>query len=178
MVVGSLLGCTDTDYVTVNLHPLVTYPVIVFNGGWLNCTPTNYATYQWNMNNVPIVGANSSSYFPTTNNWYNCLITDTNGCIAYSNGIYVNLTGTVSQAGNMDLHLYPNPAECFIVLDLPAVTDETIISIKSINGQTIRTQSLSSGPTHTIQRDGLPAGVYLLEVRTSDGIAVTRVVFQ
>jgi gliding motility-associated-like protein len=82
-------GCSNTDEAQfiVNPLPLATISTIgsttVCDGGSMTLlapSGSGYA-YQWNENNTPIAGANSSTLLVTTSGSYTVTITDGNGCV-------------------------------------------------------------------------------------------------
>src|SRR5690606_36104891 len=84
VVVTSTYGCSDTSLTdTVIVHPLPT-PVITVSGTVLS-TGT-FASYQWNHNGTPIVGAVGSSYsISILSGLYTVTVTADNGCEGTSN---------------------------------------------------------------------------------------------
>lgn len=81
-------------------------------------------------------------------------------------------------SGISEVSVYPNPVvDGRLNVQLPEDTQEAQLSIVSLIGQLI-SQTRNSGPTAQLQLPALEAGVYLLEVRTSTGQSVRRVVVQ
>lgn len=73
-------------------------------GGVTLSTPAlSGATYQWSLNNNPIVGATSQTYAATASGNYSVGVTDTQGCLANTTTIAVNVlpqpTATVTAGG-------------------------------------------------------------------------------
>src|SRR6202008_3771632 len=75
-------GCVNSDTVSMSLFPLPSIPVISRNVAVL--TSTSASTYQWYFNSAIIPGATNQTYTPTANGNYYVVITDTNGCTAFS----------------------------------------------------------------------------------------------
>jgi hypothetical protein len=63
-----------------------------------------------------------------------------------------------------DIVLYPNPAETFVTISLPAATGSTV-KLYDIHGKLIRTEQLQ-GLTPRLNVSDLPGGTYLLLVQS------------
>ena len=79
--------------------------------------------------------------------------------------------GEVSQ--DCDVRLYPNPAHDMVVIQLPPTTCQ--VSLLDAAGRTISTQSVSDSYCQ-FGLQSLPAGLYLVRVATSDGIATRQLI--
>ena len=73
------------------------------------------------------------------------------------------------------VHVYPNPVSDFVGLQgLSTISGNKTISLKTVTGAEISRQN-STGDVR-ISTATLPAGVYLLQVQTEEGIASFRLV--
>jgi hypothetical protein len=92
-------GCTDSSAVGITVIELSAPTVVITPGGSaefctgdsVELTVNSASQYQWYLDENPIAGATDSSYFVATDGVYNCVLTDTNGCIdSASVGVAVN----------------------------------------------------------------------------------------
>lgn len=102
-------GCTATSSVTVKVNPLPLAPTITQSGNSLN---SNYSSgNQWYGDGVVISGANSQSYLPTKNGFYQVQYTDSNNCTSpLSDTFDYQVTGTSESNPENNFSVYPNPA--------------------------------------------------------------------
>ena len=169
-------GCSSTDSVTLSLFPLPSVPVISQNVAVL--TSTSAATYQWYFNGNPIGGATNQSYTPTQNGQYYVVITDTNGCQAFSSTVTMSDVGMSEFNINGGLSLYPNPTNgnFFVATDLnhQSATMEMI----SVTGQIVYSEQLEAdGFIRKELNAGVDDGSYLVRITLSDGtVKLGRVV--
>jgi hypothetical protein len=108
------------------------------------------------------------------------------GLTAYGN-VFQLQTGPVGieeSLQSVELSAFPNPAteNVSLTFDLPEAADISM-RVLSINGKTVRSleaQRFSSGPqTLQLERNGLPAGIYFLEISSPDlGRNTVKVMFQ
>ena len=96
-IITNTNGCRDTsDSVQVNIYPTA-HPVIIADGATTFCNPglvtlestSTFASYQWYLSGVPIIGATNQSYDASASGSYSLAVVDVNGCSAISNSIPV-----------------------------------------------------------------------------------------
>jgi hypothetical protein len=157
-------------------------------------TPTNGGTaptYQWKKNGTAISGATSSTYTSTTlanGNKITCVMTSNAPCEtgspATSNSITMKVTSSSTPNGNNevveDINISTDPNCCFELYPNPAIDNITIeiqqqatIEILSIEGQLIKSISSSDNKTN-IDVSALPKGMYVVEVKTENGIKMKK----
>jgi len=84
----------------------------------------------------------------------------------------VLLTSTVETEESINFHLYPNPVTGLLTIETPL---KSIVEIHNITGQLIKTHATSDIKTE-IDVSALPAGVYLVKIRTEKGVKVKKFV--
>jgi predicted esterase len=79
-------------------------PVIIYKNDSLTITqPQRYISYQWKLNNSPIIGADNYFYFPFNDGNYNLLAIEENGCKINSEVFYFSFDFE-------EIVVYPNPS--------------------------------------------------------------------
>jgi hypothetical protein len=71
------------------------------------------------------------------------------------------------------LGVFPNPASEFITLTLPAIMQETTLTLSDATGEIIRHTPIHSG-THRIDISALPPGIYFITIQTISGSRSAR----
>jgi len=128
------------------------------------------AAYQWvdcNNSNAPISGATNQIFTPTITGNYAVQVTK-NNCTKTSACTSFNVLGIGDFELN-NIRIFPNPAKDYITLiGFENTTSELDISLYSITGKKILKKKLTtSNPKLNIK--SLSAGIYLLDVMTTDG---------
>jgi hypothetical protein len=80
------------------------------------------------------------------------------------------VTGIHDEEGNT-IQMYPNPTASAIVI--PHSSKLTRITILDSNGRTIRSEEIK-GESTKVSLDGLPAGIYLIELVDSENTTTVR----
>lgn len=102
--------------------------------------------------------------------YYRLRQVDLDGTTTYSQVLTVSVA-----AANQPLGFYPNPATDRLTLDLraaPAAPCE--VHLTSLTGKALLTTTLAGGQAQELPLAGVPAGLYLLHVRTATGSTVQR----
>jgi hypothetical protein len=158
-------------------------------------TPTNGGTaptYQWKKNGTAISGATSATYTSNTlanGNKITCVMTSNAPCEtgspATSNSITMIVTSSSAPNGNNseaieDINISSDPNCCFELYPNPAIDNITVeiqqqatIEILSIEGQLIKSISSSDNKTN-IDVSALPKGMYVVEVKTENGVKMKK----
>ncbi|WP_324671545.1 T9SS type A sorting domain-containing protein [Hymenobacter sp. GOD-10R] len=128
-------------------------------------------------------GTSSSSYsYKTTDvaplagtSYYRLRQVDFDGATAYSPVLTIQ-NAAANQTNK--LGVYPNPATDYITLDLPKGVSETYeVRISTVSGKLVRRLDLS-GSNPQLDLHALPAGTYLLQVRSANTQTVRRLIKQ
>lgn len=131
------------------------------------------ASYQWldcGNGMAPIAGDTSQSFTATVNGSYALAITQ-NGCTDTS-GCFVILSTGMQSAFAASVTIYPNPAGDFVNV-LTGAASGTIM-LTDISGKIIRMISFTDGNSQLDLRD-VSAGIYFLQVESSEGKAVRKI---
>ncbi|MEX0967301.1 MAG: T9SS type A sorting domain-containing protein [Bacteroidia bacterium] len=70
--------------------------------------------------------------------------------------------------------VYPNPANDLIYIDYGTLVVSSMI-LTDLNGKIIRQIEKPEGPKHTLNVEGLPQGIYLLQIKSQESIIVNRI---
>ncbi len=103
--------------------------------------------------------------------------TDSNGCVSTDSiVIHVNVCAGINEVVNLDdaVKLYPNPfsSEVNVNVDVDGIVS---ISMFNMLGENMGTWQVNKG-NHQINTQGIPAGVYTMEVKTQFGILNKKLV--
>jgi subtilisin family serine protease len=169
-------GCNATAQITVvvNLPPAT--PSISINNNMLVSSPGTY--YQWYLDGQPINGATNQAYTPTQDGNYTVEITDANGCTSMSNP-FPYTTGVSEAAFGGKVNIYPNPAfnEAFIDIAMNKPSDISIRLFNSVGQNLGGLESVESlGGRFALPINGLPAGIYMVEINAGGKQLVKKLV--
>jgi predicted outer membrane repeat protein len=164
----------QTKAVTVNASP---NNGVTQSGTTLTATETG-ATYQWldcNNGNAPISGATSQSYTATANGSYAVEVTK-NGCKATSTCTNISTVGIEAHAQTV-FNIYPNPASNEITIELYQQGEYTL-KIIDVTGKVVADfgKVYQNNQTYTIGH--LSEGIYFIQVKTNNGVAIKKIVKQ
>ena len=171
VLVSVFAGCDSISNPITLTVSTISVPVITQNGNLLLSTAAS--TYQWNLNGNPISGATNQFFQPQVSGVYSVLVTDGNGCSELSDTMSVVITGINSFNENLQLNIYPNPANDNITIEFTAQRKDAIISIYDIEGELLL-QTVSQEIKSKIDISILAKGIYYVEVRTEKGITVKK----
>jgi len=159
---NTLTGCSaNSAPVQVVVFP-ITIPVIIRNGITFSTT-TNFASYQWLLNSVPIPGATSQTYTAVANGTYRVKVKDANGCESFSDPEFLYDLG-VNNTTNLltQIKLYPNPTNGLVHIDAPI---DVQIIVRDYTGKVI----MSEDHTNLIDLTNFADGIYMVFVNDLQG---------
>lgn len=79
----------------------------------------------------------------------------------------------------MGISVYPNPANNFVTVELQSASpEEAELDLVNMLGQTVYVAKTSGSSKVNISTASLPRGIYLLQVRTANGVQVRKVELQ
>jgi hypothetical protein len=177
-------NCLDSTLLGDPIHIEVwnPQPNAMQQGDSVVVTNGPYDQYQWYLNGAPIPGATGAFYLPSVSGNYVVEVTDDNGCIATSFNVEFTFTGIFDPQQAYDINVYPNPTNGQFTLEaeLGSRTDVTL-SFRDVTGREIMVPEFIS-EVSSIRREftvgHLGAGVYYLQVTTSQGMAVKSVIIE
>lgn len=126
---------------------------------WLDCT-NNYA---------PINGAEGVSFTPVQNGTYSVKITSSAGCTDTSACFTIGDLGIHDNSISQSFSVYPNPATNKISIQGSSV-------VQSIRILDLQGKEIMYGKGNQMDVFHLPKGVYLLEIKTANGVGMQRFV--
>ena len=167
-------GCINTNSVIINEPDPLLINVWTVNDT-LQAT-SGFITYQWNYNNVNIVGANDSIYIASLYGDYYVTVSDTNGCFADS--YFINYSLLSLENYNLNIRIYPNPTNGNITIE----SKENINSISVFNTYGNQLYSVDNNLYTTkkinIDLSKFAKGVYFVKININNRIINERIILQ
>ena len=122
----------------------VPQPTITLSNGVFTTSPIFNDTIQWFLNNVPIQGANSSTFSATQNGSYTCLYTNSFGCSSMSDSLNLLNVGVNNFSSDFEVLIFPNPSLTFQNIFVQASTNCSL-QITDVLGRVLFDQKLIRG---------------------------------
>lgn len=165
-------NCTSSsNHITVTAFPLPSVSISV-NGNML--TAFNATSYQWFFNGNPISGATADTLLATQQGNYTLQITDSNGCNAVSNIIFIN-TAINDFSNDAEVNVFPNPNQnSSWQINSTALWLNAEINLFDVNGSVVFKSILKTAETK--METDLPRGVYLLKIISGEKNCVKKLV--
>ena len=139
---------------------------------------TGYQSYSWDNGMTGQIITVS----PTQDQLYTLTTVDVNGCSAVNTVmIYVDSCNTSIEQIFSDFSIYPNPSSGLIYLDFDNSSNSfSQISIVNILGEEILTlnEISQSKNIKSIDFSSYPKGIYLIKIKTTDGILNRKVIIE
>ena len=157
--------CETSQNITVEVHAL---PDVSFSQDGAELSAVNGTAYQWYLNGEIIPGATDQTYTAAVNGDYSVEVTDTNGCSAVSDEVFIMVVGVGDQAA-IQLALYPNPVVAQSLLQLPNEGPWNIQLIDA-NGRLVLSTANHVKNTWMLDKGSLASGKYYLRVGNNDGL--------
>jgi len=175
---GTSTAIVRPDYITVNATP--DNPVISAVGNFM--TSTFASSYQWFFENTAISGATSQTYSATLTGNYAVMIQDANGCTAFSDPVYINVTGINNPVEESGISIFPNPSKGVFYI---SISDDKLrngqIEITDVAGKIIQFSpaQMSNGKSdREINLEQFSNGIYFLKVAGDSGVTFRKLVIQ
>lgn len=168
-------GCNlGTDTFTVLVHPIPFAPVITWNGTVLTSSlPTGN---QWYFNGNILTGANTQTYTPGQSGAYHIVYTDTNGCAVSSAAEIVYMTSTDELSKLPLWSLYPNPAQDFMIIEIPSMTETPSFRLFDTLGKSRLIPAIQlDSEKFRIDLSSIPKGSWYLLEEISGRVSLVRV---
>ncbi|MCO6499696.1 MAG: T9SS type A sorting domain-containing protein [Vicingus serpentipes] len=176
----------DRFAITVDFIPGYTYTMadtlLTQKNGWMIRAyefegPSSFFFYQKDDWNTAYI-VNKQARYETTSGWYKRMLPAHAFGAAFVNEAH-SITAKISQTGvgfeeltnNVDFSVYPNPSNGIFTVNLSAnATENVILSVKNIVGQTVVTKKVSfSGLTNeSISLEGQSNGIYFLTIENNN----------
>jgi len=173
LVVTDGNGCPSTGMVdvTVNENDLT----ITQTGGVLKSNQDG-GTYQWIdcSNNMPITGATSQSFTPTSNGTYMVQVS-VDGCPTENSDCVVVDNVGINDRQASKFTLYPNPNNGLFAIQGPSAN--YVLEVYNSLGQMLLSEVATESQTN-LNLEMQPNGVYHVIVRTNDNVSLFKVIKQ
>lgn len=137
--------------------------------------------YQWLNNDEPVPGELTHILEVTESGVYSVEVTNPeNSCFNTSETFEVEIDEPtdVQIDESLQVKVYPNPARDQIYIEGVDPHKITSLMLTDLSGKVILTEFPVNGSSYIIQTGSIPAGVYLLGIRSQDSISVKRIVIQ
>jgi hypothetical protein len=162
-------GCTTYGNFAMSVSVGPATPVIIRVTSTHLSTHQPYTSYQWFFNGNPIAGATSQTYQATVGGMYKVKVLNDGGCENISAPYFAGVVSTPEYTVH-DLEIYPNPTTTDLVIDRRGYAMELDVELYGLTGkQLMESHYEGSEPIRLDMRD-YPAGVYLLKLRTAEGV--------
>lgn len=168
VTVTDAMGCTRTDNVTLQEIQSDTI-IIVQQGDSLIVLGASYDSYQWYLNNSPVLNATNTIYIAQQDgNYY--VVGSNDSCAFQSNTIQIGDIGLNENSNFETVSVYPNPAARIVNVEINLVNPANAwVKFYDALGQALwlhefknKTQSLSV----QIPVSDYTAGIYFIEIKT------------
>jgi hypothetical protein len=160
-------GCDSLAQLNLTVTPVDTN---VTNNGLAGLSAVQSGgSYQWlDCDNglMPIPGATQQSYLPPQNGNFAVEVT-LGSCVDTSGCQFANVVGLEGAYGET-ISLSPNPNQGSFLLRMERMHDRMDLSIRDIMGKVLHRETVRGKKAVQLETD-LPAGMYFLQVTTSEG---------
>ena len=163
----SVNGCDSVVKLTLTVNSLPNIPIITKNESVL--TSTVAESYQWYLDNQPIVGATNRTYTYTQNGQYAVEVANEHGCTAKSAEMTIDDVGIARwRIDNGQLKIYPNPTTGQLTIENGELIIENV-EVYDVVGRKLLSQNSpfegGRGMSEiVIDVSHLPSGVYFLKL--------------
>lgn len=167
-------GCVRQDSTVLSVDTLAR-PIITQNSNILSTT-AGFSAYRWFLNLVEMPGRTSDTLQVSASGNYRVEVTDAQGCQSTSNNFGYVASGLFQQAKLSQFHIWPNPADHQLHLDL-AATDTYLYGyeLRNETGQMVMKQLINNKQyRETVSLSRLPRGLYILTVKLGDDSEVSQ----
>jgi len=172
VTITDINGCTASDNATITVDTLNFISISLISGGTVLSCNQLLPHYQWYFNGNLIAGAISQVYMPFVNGNYIVVGTDSFGCSVTSsqfNFVYVDINESIN---NNSFDIFPNPSNDNITV---VTSISPSIEFLNMQGQIIKRLKIKDNQTN-IDISAFPAGVYIVEMTTGNGVVVKKFV--
>ncbi|MBI2968425.1 MAG: hypothetical protein HYY40_11535 [Bacteroidetes bacterium] len=172
---GGCLVLSDTLFVQC----LTQYKAPIYSSGPQFWSDNTFSSYQWYLDNIPISGAINTGYTATDTGYYRVVVTDTLGCVYYSDSVYTDLSGISEYRHNPEsISVFPNPTNGFLTMSVNMTTGGLLdFRIFTVTGKLIYSEKIPNRKDVPVTRiTDLRAygnSIFFVEV-LKDGLPVYR----
>lgn len=175
LAITNATSCTATSTaMNVTVNPLPSTPVITRTGNVLSTGI--FASYQWYLNGIAIIGATNANYTITQNGFYSVKVTNTYTCSNTSNDFAItNITSiaTYTMTENL-ISVFPNPSVKSI--NLKNTKNAPLnITIENLNGQIVYQQIIYENASISLPTT---PGMYIVKAIEGQLVQIDRIIVQ
>lgn len=160
---ASCHGVSRWHYTVMN--PTPSNPIITSDVDTVFSSPA--FSYQWWLDDNPLSGSDDQQHTATAAGYYFVQITDSAGCSAFSDSIYISPTA-VEDYNTSNFSVYPNPSTGQLFLSFGNVEmSDAKIEVINLLGEVIYNQNIDqigSGAVIPVQLNSVSNGVYFVKV--------------
>lgn len=138
---------------------------------------TGFRTYEWYRNGARVSSGPLNTYTPTANGCYQVIGADAMGCKKRSAVLCFNRTAAPAGLGTLaagSVQLFPNPTSGAVTIGFNIPVQDVSVTVYDAKGSIVHEQQLGTGAQFRCDLGALPAGLYQLRIRTSQGIMTER----
>ena len=162
-------GCTTYGNFAMSVSVGPATPVVIRVTSTHLSTHQPYTSYQWFFNGNPIAGATSRTYQATVGGMYKVKVWNDGGCENISAPYFVGAVSTPEYTVH-DLEIFPNPTTTDLVIDRKGYAMELDVELYSLTGKQLMENHYEGSEPIRLDMREYPAGVYLLKLRTTEGV--------
>jgi hypothetical protein len=155
--------CDSTSILHLTVSSLPVRPHITARGDTLSTVVLAGVRYQWQMNGSDIAGATSGSIVAPIQAYYDVVALFGNGCISYSDTVWIYSLGLSDLYTSGLIQLHPNPATESFTLSVKAEMIGSGYTFSDMTGRTIYSNMVEKENT-IISLRGLSSGIYILQI--------------
>lgn len=175
LAITNATSCTATSTaMNVTVNPLPSTPVITRTGNVLSTGI--FASYQWYLNGIAIIGATNANYTITQNGFYSVKVTNTYTCSNTSNDFAItNITSVATYTMTENLiSVFPNPSVKSI--NLKNTKNAPLnITIENLNGQIVYQQIIYENASISVPTT---PGMYIVKAIEGQLVQIDRIIVQ
>ncbi len=131
---------------------------------------------QWYFNNNDIFGANDTLLVAQSNGDYFSLVTDSFGCVNYSDTLTLLTVGNHPYEMNNYVQVYPNPTAHKLTIRTIGNEPNFKLNLLDVAGKILQTSIPNGTSTLEFNLDQLSNGIYYLQLILKDKVIVEKVV--
>lgn len=169
-----------SDTLHVEFVPKPTKPTFETHGSRLVATEDSTLSYQWYIGNTLIKGAKSRIYQPDSSGTYKLLVTNKNGCSAFSNEIYVAYSSVSDSESLGNIIIAPNPSKGVFGLGIKCQQNDLIeYTVTNSIGQTLFSKTIRSNSEMfdgVVDLENQVDGVYMLIIKINGSSKTVKLI--